>query len=290
MPDAAAQPTPSARPGTAAPATDPATELDLLDRIDAYCDAVPRSSARTEAIGAFTLFVAAEGRPFYARPARGATGPYDVSAVTAVTRRQRELGVPEELEWLDALAPDLAAVAQAAGLVVHRHPLMVLDREPPAPAVAGVTVRLLGADDEALPAAQAAVSLGFRTAGTAVGDVGPRERDELAASREPASLDALRARLRQGLTVMAVAEGPDGPLAAGSLNPVGDVAEVAGVATLPSARRRGLGAAVTAALVAAARHRGVGLVFLSADSPEVARVYERVGFRGVGTACAAGPA
>ena len=61
------------------------------------------------------------------------------------------------------------------------------------------------------------------------------------------------------------------------------VAEVVGVATLPTARRRGLGGAVTARLATLALERGLGLVFLSAQDDDVARVYERIGFRRIGT-------
>jgi predicted GNAT family acetyltransferase len=64
----------------------------------------------------------------------------------------------------------------------------------------------------------------------------------------------------------------------GSHQPVGDVTEVVGVATLPAFRRRGIGAAITAALVADARRRGVDMILLSAGSDEVARVYAKVGF------------
>ena len=71
---------------------------------------------------------------------------------------------------------------------------------------------------------------------------------------------------------------------------VGEVAEIAGVATLPVARRRGLGAAVTATLARELLDAGTELVFLSAGSEEIARVYLRVGFRRIGTACIAEPA
>ena len=84
---------------------------------------------------------------------------------------------------------------------------------------------------------------------------------------------------------MAVAEDASGPVAAGSHQPVAGVTEIVGVATLPSARRRGLGALVTAALVQDARTTGVRLVFLSAGSDDVARVYEKVGFARGATAC-----
>jgi predicted GNAT family acetyltransferase len=89
---------------------------------------------------------------------------------------------------------------------------------------------------------------------------------------------------------MIVAERNGAPLAVGSHNPVGDVTEVVGVATLPAVRRQGLGAAVTGAVVQDARERGVETIFLSAGSEDIARVYARLGFRRVGTACIAEPA
>jgi predicted GNAT family acetyltransferase len=64
---------------------------------------------------------------------------------------------------------------------------------------------------------------------------------------------------------------------------------VVGVATLPTWRRRGLGAAVTAFLVQDAGRRGAEVVFLSAGDDAVARVYERLGFRRVGVHSAAEP-
>ena len=57
-----------------------------------------------------------------------------------------------------------------------------------------------------------------------------------------------------------------------------------GVGTLPAARRRGIAAAVTGRLVEHARERGADIVFLSAADDGVARLYERLGFRRIGTA------
>jgi predicted GNAT family acetyltransferase len=62
------------------------------------------------------------------------------------------------------------------------------------------------------------------------------------------------------------------------------------VGVLPSERRRGLGAAVTALLAAGAADRGVQTIFLSASDAAVARVYARIGFREIGTAMIAEPA
>jgi predicted GNAT family acetyltransferase len=90
--------------------------------------------------------------------------------------------------------------------------------------------------------------------------------------------------------VLAAAFGPDGPVAAGSCQALDGVAEITGVGVLPAERRRGLGAAVTAALAADALDRGVQTVFLSASDEAVARVYARIGFREIGTAMIAEPA
>jgi predicted GNAT family acetyltransferase len=70
-------------------------------------------------------------------------------------------------------------------------------------------------------------------------------------------------------------------------NPVGEVSEVVGVSTVPSARRQGWAARVSEALVADAYALGVRTVFLSAAGDDVARIYRRVGFVDIGTVCAA---
>jgi len=93
---------------------------------------------------------------------------------------------------------------------------------------------------------------------------------------------------KAGLLAMAAAYDDRGAVVGGgSHGPRGATSELTGIAVLPRARRRGVGAAITAALVADARSRGVRTVFLSAQDDAVARVYERVGFVRVGTACIA---
>lgn len=265
---------------------------ELLDRLETYYDEVPRATADPEPVGPFTLFVARSGWPFYARPTLGGPGGFTAGDVVAVRARQRQLHVPESLEWVAEVTPDLADAARGAGMVVHELPLLVLVRPPilvPPPPKA--RVRLLGPDDDAVAAAQAVAGVGFAMSGTDIGPAGPVERDAALATWPPERVAHLREQLRAGTTVLAVAEDDvDGVVAAGQHNPRGEVAEVVGVATLPSARRRGLATAVTSALVEHALGHGVETVFLSAGSLEVARVYERVGFRRVGTACTAEPA
>lgn len=270
--------------------TDCRSVSDLLDRIERYYDAVPRSGARTEEIGPFTLFVSHGGWPYYARPVLGRQATFDDVAVERVRARQRELGVPEAFEWVAETTPDLLAAVQRSGLPVHECPLMILEEPMTTPAVPDITVRILTADDSAHGAASAVAAVSFAAGGVHLGSDGTAERDARAAAMTDAELERRRERARRGITVTAVAEDGTGPLAVGSHQPVGDVTEIVGVATLPAARRRGLGAAVTAALVADARQRGVDLVFLSAGSDDVARTYERVGFRRIATACIAEPA
>jgi len=263
----------------------------LLDRIEAYYDAVPRADSRPETLGPLTLFVADRpGFRWYARPSLGADG-ITADDVAAMRQRQRALGQPESFEWVAEITPSLAAAARRAGLAVSELPLMVLDpaaaRRPPAPA--GVELRLVRPDDD-LARIDAVARIGFAVGGTAVGQLGVTALAGQAAEASPALLAKQRERLVTGRTVSAVALVGGDPVSVGSHQPVGEVSEVVGVATLPAMRRRGIGAAVTGLLVADAVGRGVETLFLSAGSDEIARVYERTGFRRVGTACIAEPA
>jgi ribosomal protein S18 acetylase RimI-like enzyme len=267
------------------------TEADLLERIEAYYDAAPRSAADIEEHGALTLFVSRIPCRFYGRPRLGLSEDVGADDVAAVRARQRELGVREAFEWVHETTPSLAGAAAAAGLEVLQVPLLALDAEhwTPAPAPEGVVVRMLGADDRALAGSQAAVELAFAAAGMQLGDAGPEARD-LAATKL-GDLGFLRDRLRRGHTAIAVAaSAEEGPLGAGSHQLVDRVTEITGVGTLPSARRRGIGTAVTGRLVEDARSRSAEIVFLSAADDDVARMYERLGFRRIGTASFGYPA
>jgi ribosomal protein S18 acetylase RimI-like enzyme len=260
----------------------------LLDRIDAYCDAVPRTAARAEEIGPLVLFVP-EGSawPYYARPKRGGPRP-TVDDVRRVRERQRELGEPESFEWIAEVSPGLIEVARAAGLEVAEHPLMALDEPVPA-SIDDAELRLVTPDDD-LALLGAVLEVGFSNPGTARGEVGVAELERRAATGPPDAVEFRRERLRQGLTIWAAAWIDGFPVAGGMHQPVGGVTEVVGVAALPAFRRRGLGAAVTGLLVEDARDRGADTVFLTAGDDEIARVYARLGFVRVGTSCiASGP-
>lgn len=333
---------------------------NTFDRLERFYDAVPRGSAVAEDIGGLVLFVReGEGWPYYARPRLAADAAPSAADVTAVRRRQRELGVPEAFEWVHENNPDLLAMARSAGLSVLLAPLMVLENAAVLPdlPVPGARVRLLDPAsptfDEDEQARRAVAMLGFAAppAGASTADAlvagdlafggvmsggpissipvsgdptadalgaggrltadhptpgvgpvplndlpaigtppaGPAERDAFPPPSVEELVDARR-KAEAGLRVSAIVDSPtEGVLAGGILQRVGSVAEIAGVATLPSARRRGFASQLTAALARHALSNGVDLVFLSAADDDTARLYSRVGFRRLGTACIATP-
>ena len=265
-------------------------DLTLLRRIDAYLDGVPRSAVRTETIGPFTLFVReGNGWRYYARPTPGA-GIFTREDVEAVRGRQRELGQPEAIEWVVGLAPGVGPAAEAGGLATHRMPLMHLPPgavrpvDPPD----GVEIHIAAPDDD-IATMTAVAMIGFGHPGTDAGETGVGALPEAAATIDPGNLAFSRERIRDGVTVTAAAFVDGTPVSVGSHQPYEGATEIVGVATLPAYRRRGIGAAVTSALIHDAIVRGVEVICLSAGSEDVARVYARAGFRQIGEVGAAEP-
>jgi ribosomal protein S18 acetylase RimI-like enzyme len=268
------------------------SDYEIIERIDAFCDAVPRQRARAEDLGPLVLFIpVGSGWPYYARPRVGRRPPVHATEIRSVRARQRELLIPESFEWLEQTAPLMASAAADAGLEVRRHPLLVLGELSAAPRVPPrITIRLVSPDDSDLVLAWAVPGVAFGHPGTDIGEAGVTERDKLAADHDGSTIEMLRERLESGRSALATAAGPSGPLAAGSYQLSDGVAEITGIGVLPASRRRGLGAAVTYALAADAVRRGAQVVFLSATDATVARIYERLGFREIGTAIIAEPA
>ena len=264
---------------------------EIIGRVDSFCDAVARSRARAEVIGALVLFVpVGAGFPYYARPRPGQRPRATAADVRAARARQRELLLPESFEWVERTAPDMAQAATEAGLAVHAHPLLVLESLGPAPRLPDLVRALLVApDDPDLIRAWAVPRVAFAHPGMAIGRAAITERDKAAADHDAGTIALLRDRLRSGRSVLATASGPNGPLAAGSYQLSDGVAEITGIGVLPASRRRGLGGAVTHVLAADALAHGARTVFLSATDAAVARVYARLGFREIGTAMIAEP-
>lgn len=258
----------------------------MLEVIERYLDAVPLSAAIPVAVGPFTLFQPTGPWRFYARPRLGLAQPISLRDVDELRERQRAQALPENIEWVHETTPSLAVAARESGLSVVEYPLLAFAgtsaQQNPLPA--GVGIRLVGRDDADFARAHAVAEVGFGAEGTQPGPEGAAERDQRAAAAKPHVMDFMRDRASKGVSITYAAFDDSGPIAVGTHQPVGDVTEIVGVATLPIARRRGLGAAVTAALVEDALQRGVSTIFLSAGSDDVARVYERAGFRRIGTA------
>jgi len=259
------------------------TDPDLLRRINGYLDAVPRSVARTEEIGPFTLFVnEGPGWRYYARPRPGES-EFTAGDVGDVRARQRELSQPEAFEWIDDLAPAVESAAEGDGLLVTIRPLMHLARADfaPVPAPAESEIRLASPEDD-LVEISAVAKLAFDAPGTDIGALGVEAIAEAASAVEGDTVELTRARIASGLAVVAFARIDGTAVAVGTHQPVENVTEIVGVGAAPAFRRRGLGAAVTSGLVSDAFERGVDTVFLSAGDETVARVYERIGFRVIG--------
>ena len=260
----------------------------MITRVDDYLHSVPLSGAVAEQVGPFTLFRSTTIWPYYARPVPGAGVTIEPGDVELVRKRCAELEIPLSFEWVVETCPSLGPAAAAAGLSVVQHPLLVLERADFRPAVADARCEVLSADDEAVTRQSRAVAnLAFGESGTAVGNAGPAERDAAAAEMADDLVATLMDRAKRGVSVNVGAFTEDGVVAIGTHQPVDAATEIVGVGTLPTMRRRGLGAAVTSALVEHALANGVDLVLLSAQSDAVAAVYKRVGFRRIGSAGAA---
>ena len=268
---------------------------ELLATIERYYDAAPRERTRVEEVGPFTLFVAESGWPYYGRPRLGldtSASPVSVDDVQRLLERQRELGVPEAIEWVDDNTPGLVDVVRAAGVPVSLCPLLALVGEPVgSTGSARVLDPRVPADLADLASAQAAVAVGFDNAGTAIGAAGLEERDRVLTSRHPVVPESVMASMRAGRFFQAAVYDADdpaaGPVGGGGYVPVDGVAELAGIGVLPAYRRRGLAARVSYVLARHALDHGVHTVFCSAQNDDVARVYSTVGFRRIGTACIA---
>ena len=192
--------------------------------------------------------------------------------------RQVELGRPRNIEWVDETTPTLlpavrnalgSAASAGAQVELELCPLLVL---PPDAVVerSNAATRVLAPDDADLPMTVGAVHAAFD---------GSDEVIERPVGRRPELIE-------QGLLVVVAAYDDQGRVVGGgSAAPRGGAAELMGIGVPPSARRRGLGSAITRSLVGAVREQGVSTVLLSAATDGAADIYRQVGFEDVGTAC-----
>jgi GNAT superfamily N-acetyltransferase len=173
---------------------------------------------------------------------------------------------PVRFELIDEACPGAVDALRRAGLTeTGRYPLLTLDPAelimPPVPA--GVTVHVSESKRDAVEA-QAVADVAFEA----------EESRDPDAPGDPAGGGSVLARLAGRAAATAF------------WTPVADgVTEIAGVATLPEYRNRGLGALVTAAAVdAAVRLAGVRLAWLTPGHDGADRIYRRTGFTPTATA------
>lgn len=100
-----------------------------------------------------------------------------------------------------------------------------------------------------------------------------------------ADIERLQQTVRDGGAIALVRSRQTGDgLGSGLFTPPSDgVTEIAAIGVSEHARRRGIGAAITAFLTRRAAQDGIGLPFLMAASDGEARIYARAGFRQIGT-------
>ena len=246
--------------------------MDELTRIEHYYDTVPRVAAETEEIGPFTLFVAGEGTSwqFYARPRLGLTADITADDVRRVVARQDELGVPRAIEWVHETTPSLLGAVREAlpGAAVEEVPLMVSRRDERDLREVPGRREVLRGDSEDLARVVGVVGASFD--GHDVSGAGERRRAAPAArgGHPPHGGGVRRGGCAGGRRQRCAPRGRRG--ADGHRDPA-------------RGRGRGHGTAITNALRAELRERGVTTVFLTAASDDATSIYTAMGFERLAT-------
>ncbi len=164
--------------------------------------------------------------------------------------------------------PELAPLLEQSGLVLHaEQPIMVCEPHTLRPfEAAGTRAELLGeaSGDELL-----AAFLGIQRRGF----------EDQPAPVTPTDVAALRDALAHSAHLQALVWIDGAPASAASLSPIGPVAELAGVATDPTMRRRGGAATASSFLVREHFQRGGQLAWLSAGDAAAQAVYQLIGFQ-----------
>ena len=236
--------------------------MNVAERVQASIRAVNAAERETVVVGPFALYRSrASDHPYlnYAVPAEGAT---EWEAIDELREAFVARGLQPRLEFVAERSPGLEEALAAHDFALQaRIPVMTCPeehlREVPAPPGVVIARVFGGADVRPLLEVQAA----------AFGDGPPTDQ-------------AVRAYRGRG--VLARAEGV--PAGAASHTAVAEgVSEIGGVGVLERFRRRGIAAALTAAVAAEAFAEGAELCFLTPGDEGAERVYGRAGFARAGT-------
>ena len=254
------------------------TTDSLFARLQAQLRASAQQNYTAVALAPFTCFFNPDDpSPWsnYAIPDLPVTGELAeaLSALCAVFARWAR---QPRFEFIEEYAPALATALVANGFQEEmRALLMVCTQETYQPAALrpAVTVTELTADAP-LTALQEFLTVQRRSFGN----------EEATAVHET---EAQQFRDRYQTTRLFAASVDGQMVSAACLQPPhAGVTEIAGIATLRPFRRQGIGTLLTAATVQAAFAQGLDTVFLTAGSAEAGRVYERAGFRTIGSGLA----
>jgi ribosomal protein S18 acetylase RimI-like enzyme len=217
--------------------------------------AMGRRSVALAGWRAFLAPAAADDATSFAVPTDGAAaGPASLDALFALFARE---GRPLRVEMIDELHPGLAALLVGRGLAL---------RMPPLPG-----------DVQALPVGTADVE-------TMLAIQDASYPTPLSPGGRPSWGEVMAAGLAAGRVVALIAHRAGRPVATAALLVGAGAAELAGVATLPGERRRGLASALCARLLTDAfATPAIDLAWLSAATPAARHLYARLGFAPAGT-------
>jgi ribosomal protein S18 acetylase RimI-like enzyme len=192
----------------------------------------------------------------------------------AFVARERSL----RFEFLHEYTPRLRHLLDAFAVPLEgENPLLVCrpDTWADVPRPVGLEIRLLTPDS---PGEDLAADI----------NVGSRGFGEVGRDATPERVADLRRRLGTGNQYFLARIGGE-PAAVGAYMVLLDgMTEVVGIATLPEHRRQGIAAAVTAEITRHAFQQGAHTAFLTAADDDASRVYQRSGYRRIGTGLAYG--
>lgn len=188
----------------------------------------------------------------------------DLDAMIAVFESH---GRMPRMELFKELSPELIAVLQDRGFEVESElPVMVCTQETFVPQFnPAISVEFLHPDSDPVPF--------LKVLDQAFGQNEPVT---------PERIERTRSGLRKGSVWSALARIGGEPAAGASLIPSEKTAELAGVGTAPEFRRKGAASAVSSALLQEG-FASCEVAWLSAGDDTAKAVYERLGFRFIGT-------
>jgi ribosomal protein S18 acetylase RimI-like enzyme len=203
----------------------------------------------------------------YAIPNRPCGGDLG-AALTALRGEYQRRQRVARFEFFEAFAPELPAILRQHRFVEEgRQWGMICTRQTfqPAAAVPGLSIAELG------PQTTLRQALDFHE----IQQEAFSEGDPEPLNPEQAAQAQLSFARRPGFLARLDGEA----VCAGSYSlPIAGVTEIAGIATRPAFRQRGIATALTAQAVAHAFDHGVEVVYLTAEDERAGRVYQRVGF------------